>query len=241
MTEVEGAPPKPKRFYKDATVDPVEGKYAIHLDARPVRTPLGNALELPVLPLAKAIVREWLAQGDTIDPASMPLCGFANTAIDRVGADRQTVSATLMNYAETDLLCYRADHPDDLVSRQHESWQPILDWAAASLGVQMQITVGVLPVEQPPESLKALNDRLSRLDDMEFTAVASIAAACGSLILALALAEARIDGEQAFQCSQLDESFQSERWGLDEEAEARQLKLKEDIASAALFLSLLRQ
>ncbi len=234
-------PVYPNRFYKEATVADLDGTFAIHLDGKPVRTPMGNSFVLPVQALGEAIAGEWMAQGESIDPSSMPLCGYANTAIDRIANERETVFDTLLKFADTDLLCYRADHPDDLVKRQIQNWQPILDWAAQSLGVHLNVTVGVLPIEQPEQALHILREKLGDLNDMELTAVASLAAACGSLILALALAGNRIDAKKAFHLSLLDEIFQSERWGLDSEAQARQAKLREDIASAALFLSLLKQ
>lgn len=241
MTQKETPSNNPGRFYKDASAAAVDGGFGVFLDDKPVRTPLGDGLLLPVHSLARAIVAEWQAQGEAIDPSSMPLCGYANTAIDRVGKDRKTVLDTLLKYAETDLLCYRADQPDDLVKKQNDDWQPLLDWAHQALGAALQVTVGVLPIEQSPEAMTALGNAVADLDDMELSAVASIAAACGSLVLALALSGGRIDALQAFQLSQLDEDFQSQRWGIDSEAKALQEKTRENIASAALFLSLLRQ
>ncbi|MBC8269264.1 MAG: ATPase [Rhodospirillaceae bacterium] len=231
----------PKRFYKDASIATIEGGYTIHLDDKPVRTPLGQALLLPVLPLAEAVVSEWQAQDETINPASMPLCGYANTAIDRIGKEKAVVMANLLHFAETDLLCYQAKEPADLVTRQNEQWQPVLDWAAAALDVHLEVTSGVLPLTPSPEALQAIRDSLNKLDDMTFTAVASIAAATGSIILALAVSENHIGAEQAFELSLLDESFQKERWGEDAEAAARNQYLKDDINAAVLFLSLLRQ
>jgi len=231
----------PKRFFKEAAAVQVDGGYTIELDARAVRTPLGKAFIVPVRPLAEAIAAEWQAQGESIDPASMPLGGYANTAIDRVGMERPAVLANLRHFAETDLLCYRAEQPADLADRQLQQWQPIVDWAAEALGAHLKVTTGVLPIEQPPEALEAITRSLQQLDDMTLTAIASLAAVAGSIILALAVGEDRIDAEQAFQLAQLDESFQSERWGVDGEAQASAQQLKNDITSAVLFLSLLRQ
>lgn len=233
--------PAAKRFYEQASAVETEAGFAVHLDDRPVRTPLGQPFVVPTKSLADAIVAEWQAQGDTIDPTSMPICGFANTAIDRIGKERDTITATLLKYAETDLLCYRADQPEELATRQSEQWQPLLDWAGETFQANFQVTAGVLPIDQSTETMQALNNAIAELDDMELTAVASLAAACGSLVLALALEKGRITPHEAFQLSQLDELFQSERWGLDSEAEARLDKLERDMASAAHFLALLRQ
>jgi len=230
-----------KRFYTEVTSPPVEGGYTIHLDGKPVRTPLGAALVLPVRALAEAIAAEWQAQGETIDPASMPLGGYANTAIDRVGNERQIVMANMMQFAETDTLCYRTEEPAELANRQYEQWQPILDWVDETFGAPLTVTSGVLHVVQPDKSLQALRGHVEQLDDMEFTALASLAAVTGSFSLALALAENHVDTEKAFQLAQLDEVFQRERWGRDAEAEVREQQLKSDLSSTVLFLALLRQ
>jgi chaperone required for assembly of F1-ATPase len=227
------------RFYKKANVVQLNDGYAIELDGRAVRTPLGQPQILGSKALAEGIADEWCAQGEKVDPASMPLCGYANTAIDRIGNNRQIVFDDVLRFAGTDLLCYRSEEPIDLATRQNEQWQPLLDWAADTIGAVLKVTVGVLPVQQPAKAIKALANKLHRLDDMELAGIASLTASCGSVILALALAEGRIDARQTFDFSQLDEIYQNERWGADEEAKVRQQNLKNDIASAALFLSLL--
>jgi chaperone required for assembly of F1-ATPase len=230
-----------ERFYKHATIATMEGGYTIYLDDKPVRTPLGHFLLLPLLSIAEAIASEWQAQDEMINPTSMPLCGYANTAIDRVGKDRMVVLANFLHYAETDLLCYRAEEPAELVFRQNEHWQPVLNWAATVLDVHLDVTSGVLPLTPSPEALNTIRAILNKLDDMTLTPVASIAAATGSSMIALALYENHIDAEQAFEMSLLDETFQNERWGEDAEALVRKQKSKNDMNEAVLFLSLLKQ
>jgi chaperone required for assembly of F1-ATPase len=227
------------RFYKEVNIVKLNDGYAIELDGRPVRTPLGQPQILVSKELAEAIGDEWCAQGEKVDPSSMPLCGYANTAIDRIGNSRQIILDDVLNFAGTDLLCYRSEEPIDLATRQNEQWQPLLDWAADTMGAELLVTVGVLPVKQSVKAIKALANKLQKLDDMELAGIASLTAASGSVILALALAEGRIDSRQAFEFSQLDEIYQNGRWGADDEAKVRQQNLKNDISSAALFLSLL--
>jgi len=231
----------PKRFYKDVRVATVDGGYTVRLDEKQLPTPIGAALIVQVRALAEAIAAEWRAQGDRIDPASMPLGGYANTAIDRVAAGRQTILANMRDLAAGDLLCYRAAQPEDLARRQQDLWQPVLDWAGETLGASLRVTTGVLPIEQPAPAMEALINRLSACSDMELTAISSLATVCGSLILAVAVADKRLNGEQALDLAMLEESFQNERWGKDDEAQARQQRLKEEIASAERFLDLLRQ
>lgn len=229
-----------KRFFKTVEVVRLADGYAVHLDARELQTPLQNRLLLPVRPLAEAIAGEWRSQDETIDPSSMPMGGYANTAIDRVGPGRRAVMDNMLAFAATDLLCYRADAPPDLAERQRLLWQPVLDWAERTMGARLNVTTGILPVQQPAESMVVLAEKLESLDDMELTAVAGIAPACGSLVIALALEENHLDAERAFDISQLDRAYQNERWGADSEAAAGTKKLQEDISSAARFLSVIR-
>ncbi len=211
----------------------------VRLDAKPIKTPAARPLILPSQALAEAIAGEWECQGEMVSPASMPLTQLASTALDRVGPNRAHVSAELMRYAGTDLLCYRAEHPSDLVARQVQCWQPLLDWAALALDALLMTTTTVLAVGQPPEALAALSRALDRQDVWRLTAIQSAAAAMGSLVLALAMAEGRLTDIQAFELSQLDETFQIEQWGEDYEAADRRTELAADIAAAARLLELI--
>jgi len=228
-----------KRAYRRVAVVPLEGGFGITLDGKPVVTPAKARIVLPSRPLALAVAAEWEAQGPEIDPLAMPLTRLAGSAIDLVGPGRVEVIARTAAYAATDLLCYRADGPPELAARQQAAWQPVLDWAAGRYGASLDVTSGVIAIEQPAASLEALRRALAACDDMRLTAVAAATAACGSLLLGLALAEGRIDAESAAALSQLDEAYQSELWGADEEAARRRQALRADIAAAARFLAFL--
>lgn len=239
------ASPTSQRFYKTATASPAEGDeegsgYRVRLDGRPIRTPGGRPLILPAEALAEAVAAEWQAQTDRINVAAMTFTRLAATAVDRVAEGRPAVIDTLLSYAGGDVLCYRAEEPPDLVARQHERWQPLLDWAAEDLGARLVVTRGILPVAQPEPAVAALRGALEAFDPWELTALAVIAQACGSLVLALALARGRIDGEEAFALSQLDESYQIERWGEDAQAARRRQALRDDIRDAFRFMMLAR-
>lgn len=227
-----------KRFYKQAKVAEVAGGFAVHLDGRGVKTPAGRRLEVPFRALAEAMVAEWQEQGEEIKPAAMPMTQLASTALDRVGPERATILEQLIRFADTDLLCYRADAPADLVRRQGGQWQPLLDWAADTTGGRLVVTTGVIAVEQPAEAVAALAGRLADYDDWRLTVAQAACAASGSLVLALALVEGRLDGEQTYAVSQLDETFQIEQWGEDAEAADRRAALRRDILAAERLLSL---
>lgn len=228
-----------RRVYKSVATRPAEGGWGVALDGRPLRTPAKRELSVPNEPLAAAIAAEWEAQQTDIHPETMPLTRLAATAIDRTADLRDKIAAEVANYAGTDLVCYRAEHPPALAARQEAVWQPLLDWAAGRYDAGLAVTAGIVPTAQSAASLKAFAAAVAALDDFRLTALQAATAACGSLVIALALLEGRLDAEAAFAASQLDETFQIEAWGEDEEAAKRRAALADDIAAAARFLALL--
>ncbi|NKB59212.1 MAG: ATPase [Alphaproteobacteria bacterium] len=226
-----------KRFYREASVVAEEGRYSVVLDGRPVLSPGRSPLELPAVELANAIAAEWNAQGDDIVPESMPMTRFANSAIDRIRPRRDGVVSEIAAYAETDLLCYRAAAPADLVERQSFTWQPLLDWIAEHYGAVLNVTQGVMPLTQNAEATALLRAQVAMRDVFVLSALHSITAASGSLVIALAVVEGRIGPEEAAAASLIDETFQAEKWGEDPESVARWDSIGTEIAAAARFLA----
>lgn len=236
-----GSPPlkhKAKRFYRSAAIGWAKAGFSVLLENRPVRTPAGAPLVLPTAALAAAVVNEWLAQGETLRPETMPLTRLAATAIDRISANRAAVVEGLAEYAGSDLVCYRAEDPLELVALQTALWQPLVDWAAQACGARFAVCAGVLPLVQPQPALDALRAMVEATSDRQLAALASVVPASGSLVVALAMLHGRLDAEAAVEAALLDERWQADRWGVDQEAEARRAEIAEDIRSAALFLSL---
>src|SRR5271170_1272365 len=220
-----------KRVYTRVETRPVDGRWGVALDGRPMRTPGKNALILPSEALAAAIAAEWDTQREEIRPATMPLFRLAATAIDRTARQRDLIVAETANYAGTDLVCYRADQPPALAARQHAVWQPLIDWASQRYDAALAVTSGILPTRQPEATLRAFAAAVAAQDDFRLTALHALTAACGSLVIALALMEGRLDSAAAFAASQLDETFQIEAWGEDAEAAKRRQALTADIAA----------
>lgn len=227
-----------RRFYKHAAISVGEQGVCVTLDGKPIRTPGGTPLILRDAELAEELAAEWHAQGEEIKPEAMPLTQLASTALDRVAGKRGPVVDHVLGYAGTDLLCYRAVSPRDLVERQTRLWQPILDWLAGHLDVTLEITEGVFPISQPEPTMAALRRHVEGYDDWSLTAFQSAVAALGSLYLALALAEGRLSADEAFAASQLDETYQIELWGEDPEATKSREVLRKDVAASARFLEL---
>ena len=227
-----------KRLYETAAVSEAEGGFTVTLDGRPASTPKGAPLTLPGRVLALAVAAEWAAQDGDVLPHTMPLTGLANSFVDGVAPDRPGAVGHAVKYAATDLLCYRAGTQPKLAERQHAAWQPLLDWADEALGAPLAVTQGIAPLDQAPAVLDALRAAVEALDDLELTALSSLTAACGSLVLALALVAGRLDAGEAYALSQFDETYQIEKWGEDAEAVASRDRLRANIAAAAEFLEL---
>ena len=229
-----------KRFYKEASIcDGVDGNYLVTLDGRIVKTPAGSDLGVPSRSLAGALAKEWQGQGEIIDPSSMSLCKLAATAIDRVRIKRDEVIGITLKIAETDLLCYRAIEPPDLVELQNIEWQPELDWARKELGIDLAVTSGILPIIQPESSLLTLEEILYELDEYKLLGVTNAAAAAGSLVLSLSMFNERLNADSLFEKSILEESYQMKKWGLDDEAVERHKIISKDIQNSVQFLNLL--
>ncbi|MFN3575727.1 MAG: ATP12 family chaperone protein [Tabrizicola sp.] len=208
----------PRRFWTTASAVPVEGGFAVQLDARPLRTPRKVPLVLPTAALAEAVAAEWQAQGDRVDPASMPFTRMANSAIDTVAPEFDTIARMVADYGGSDLMCYRAEGPEALVALQARAWDPLLAWAATDLGVSLRTTAGVVHVAQPAESLAALQSLVRGLTAFRLAAFHDLVSLSGSLILALAVTRKRIGVEEAWRLSRIDEDWQISQWGEDEEA-----------------------
>lgn len=229
-----------KRFYKTASVDKQPDGYGILLDRRPVRTPARVLLRVATERLAGALIEEWNAQGDEIDPLTMPLTQLTNTAIDRAPEHRAAMIGELVRYGETDLVCYRADHPQSLVDRQTASWQPLVDWLRQRYDIGLVTVTGVLPQPQNPAALSRLERIVASHDDFALTALHMAATSAGSVAIALALMEGRISLEQAIAAAQLDDVYQMEIWGTDEQAQARLTQGRGDLEAAWRFRDLSR-
>lgn len=231
----------PKRFWTDATVEAEEGAYGVRLDGRPVRTPSKSPLTLPTRALAEALAAEFAAQGEKIDPRTMPMTRTANSAIDKVVPQQAEVVAHLAGYGETDLLCYRADGPDELVRRQAEAWDPWLDWLDSSHNARLVTVQGVIPVDQDPAALAKLRAEVLKLTVFELAAFHDLVSLPGSLVLALAVTKGHANPAEIWETSRIDECWQIEQWGEDEEAERVNALKKLAFSDSAQFFELARQ
>jgi chaperone required for assembly of F1-ATPase len=233
------------RFYKAVTIVAVEGGdggqaggHAIRLDGKPVRTPRRRLLAAPAPELARALADEWAAQGETIDPATMPLTRLANTIIDGVAAAQDQVAAEIRKYLASDLLFYRAESPAPLTARQAQHWDPVLSWARQALGADFKHGGGIVHVAQPAAALEAAGRTLAR-DPWRLGALHAATTLTGSALIALALMHGAITPEAAWQAAHVDEDWNMEQWGRDEIALQRRGFRFAEFKAAALVLQAL--
>lgn len=228
-----------KRFWTAAGVAGVPEGWAVVLDGRPVKTPAKAPLVLPTQALARAVADEWDAQTGEVRPALMPLTRTANSAIDKVAPMATAVVEEIARYGGSDLLCYRANGPAGLIARQAAAWDPWLDWSAAR-GAALQVTSGIVHVAQPPASLSVLAADVARRSHFELAALYDLVAITGSLVLGLAVAEGELDASDAFNLARLDEDWQAEQWGVDDEAAESAALKRQAMRDAGRFLRLCR-
>ena len=227
-----------KRFWDRAEAVKVAGGFAVHLDARPLCTPAKAALLVPTRALARALADEWAAQEGEVDPGSMPVTGSANAAIDRVAGQFDEVAALIADYGASDLICYRAAHPDGIVQLQAQAWDPLIDWAAKDLGAPLTPVSGVVHMPQPTTSLGALATLVHSCDVFELTALYDLVSLSGSLVIGLAAARRAFATDDLWDRSQVDEAWQTDQWGEDNEARKRTESRRAAFLHADRFLAL---
>jgi chaperone required for assembly of F1-ATPase len=231
--------PQRKRFYREAGITDAEGGFAVTLDGKPIRTPSRRQVVIPSRALAEAVAAEWAAQGETIDPVTMPLTRIANSVVEGVVDRVDDVSDDLAKYFESDLLFYRAGHPEGLVAREAAHWDPVLYWAADALGAHFILSEGIMHVKQPDEAVRAARAALPG-DAWSVAALHMVTTLTGSALLALALAHGARDAAEVWAAAHVDEDWNIEQWGVDEEAAARRAARFRDFEAAVAVLAAVR-
>ena len=229
-----------KRFYADAGVGEADGGYTVTLDGKPTKTPSGRTVIVPARALAEMIAAEWNAQGEFIEPLTMPLTRFANSVVQGVVDQAEAVRDDVAKYFASDLLFYRAGHPEGLVAREATHWDPVLFWARDALGAHFMLAEGVMHVRQPDAAIAAARGALPG-DPWMIAALHVITGLTGSALLALALFHGVITPDQVWAAAHVDEDWNAEKWGVDDEVAARKAAKLVDFNAVAAALKELRQ
>lgn len=231
----------PKRFWTDVDVVEVEGALSVALDGRAIKTPAKQSFLLPTRALADAVADEWRAQTEVMDPRAMPQTRYVNSVLDGIAPRRAAVVETVAAYGGSDLLCYRAEHPDALIERQNARWDPVLDWSRSEFDAPMMLASGVMPISQPESSLKNLAQAVLAHNNFELTGLHDLVSISGSLVLGLAVSAGRLEVADALALSRLDDDWQIEQWGEDEEASKTAAIKAQEFAEAARLITLTRK
>ena len=226
---------KAKRFWKNVTVEEDGDGYAVRLDGRPVNSPGKSQLILPSREMAEQVAAEWDAQIEVIDPRVMPWTRSANSALDKVSPQLTEVADHLAEYAGTDMVSYRATHPEELISRQMSVWDPLMQKVDATYGAKLETTSGVMPISQPKEALMRLRAAMDGMTAFALTGFHDLVTIPGSFVIALAAVNEWETLDDLWQAARLDELWQIEQWGVDEEAEALAERKRGEFFHAAAF------
>lgn len=227
-----------KRFYKAARAAETDAGWTVHLDGKPIRTPAKAAFIAPKA-VAHAAADEWEAQTGTVKPGTMPITRAVNSAIDRTGPEYKAVVEMVAAYGGSDLICYRAEGPEELVQRQLAAWTPLIAWAEDRFGARLVTATGVMHVLQPADGQARLAEAVGTYQPLALTALYDLVALSGSLIIGLAVAEGRLDVTEGWSLSRIDETWQAEQWGVDDEAAALATRKEGEFRAAARLLTLL--
>lgn len=238
MSKADDVRPKPKRFYKEVSVKTEGGLFQVCLDERIIKTPMKSTLAVGSAALAEAIAEEWSSQGEEIDSEAMIFTKLANTAIDRVATRRDDILSELVSYGGNDLLCYRASEPASLVAKETEVWDPFLNWFKETYDIRLALAAGVIHVAQEAAELDKLSSLYEKQDEFALTALHNMTTMTGSALLPLALLLGDWGPDAIWKAAHVEEDFQIERWGEDEEAQKRRKKRHEEFLLTHRFYEL---
>lgn len=239
--QVHSAPQLPKRFYKEASVGEGEGKYHLLLDGRSARTPGKNPLAVTNPAFADGIAAEWNLQKEHINPAAMPYTRLANSAIDGVTIALEAVADEIAAFAKTDLLFYRAGHPEELVALQQQHWDPLLRHFEQQYQIRFRLAEGLMYIEQPTESVDGIVRLIAsyKQDPLKLAGLQVMTSLAGSVLVALAAASNVLSVDAAWQAAHVDEDWNISQWGTDEEAQTRRVFRRGEFEVAHMAASFL--
>ena len=226
-----------KRFWETVSTVCVDGAslYKVYLDKRLLNSPNKKPLILPTKEMADHVVFEWESQGDKVDPLTMPYTRSANSSIDKVAPQTDEIRKLVTDYGDSDLICYRADKPKELVRRQEKIWSNLVLWSASDLNAPLNIFEGVVYEPQPSQSILEFEKQVSNLNTFQLCALYDLVTISGSLVLSLAVIKNFLNLDNAWSACQVDEDWQQENWGIDEVESVRTLNRKTAFFHAASF------
>lgn len=230
------------RFYREVTVEPTIGGWQVMLDKRGVKTVAGAPQIVPTCPLAEALAAEWVRQGEKIDPADLPMRDMADYALDMAAPGKPALARHLVAYGDTDTLCYRAGPDEPLHARQLEAWEPLVQDFEQCCGVRMVRVSGIVHCPQDQSALATLEARMLRENPFVLTGIEVMTKLAASLVTGLLALDADDETRALtlWQAACLEEEWQADLWGRDDEAEERRARRRSDFLRAWRFSKLAR-
>jgi len=226
-----------KKFWETIEIKKVSSKeFYILLDNKKLKTPLKKELTLSCHLMAKEVLKEWDQRSDIINTDDLVFYGLLSTAIDRVREEKNSYINDIINFIDTDLICYRADNPTDLVSHQNKHWDPIILLIEKYINTKVSVFKGVMPSHQNSKVHHKVKNLVVELSDIQISVLHRITNLIGSVFLALCIIKKDLSNKQAFELSFLDELWQAENWGYEEDASTKRKKVRTELNRLILFI-----
>ena len=229
-----------KKFWKKVSIKKISfNSFQIMLDERILQTPLKRELILPNLNLAQEIAKEWDQDSINIKTESMIFYGLISTSLDKIIDNRNVYIDDILDYIDTDLICYRADNPKELVELQKSKWDPIILLVEKYIGTKVQVFIGVSPNKQHYTVHDGINNLIDQFDIFEISALHRITNITGSIFLSLCVLRKDISKNEVFELSFLDELWQEENWGFDKENSQKRKEISIELNKSIFLLDCL--
>ena len=229
-----------KKFWEKVSIKKISSdSFCVMLDKRILKTPLKRDLILPNLNLAEEIVKEWDQDSKKINTESMIFYGLISTSLDKIIDNKNLYINDILDYVDTDLICYRAESPKELVELQKNKWDPIILFIEKYIGIKVQVFQGIFPKKQHTTVHTKLTNLINQFSIFEISVLHRITNITGSIFLSLCVLKKDISKKEVFELSVLDELWQSENWGFDEEISQKRKEISIELNRSIFFLECL--
>ena len=230
-----------KKFWKIVQVKKkLKNSFEILLDKRILKTPMQKDLIFSNYKIAKETALEWDIDEKEINTENMVFYGLISTAIDKISNDKVSYIENVLGFINTDLICYRADGPNELVDLQNNSWNPIISFIKKYIDVELKFFIGVMPSKQSLDIFNRLKTLINSFSDIEISALHRMTNLTGSIFISICILKGDVLKNEAFELSFLDELYQAKNWGIEEESLDKRDKIAKELNRIISFVELIR-
>ena len=230
-----------KKFWKIVQVKKkLKNSFEILLDKRILKTPMQKDLIFSNYKIAKETALEWDIDEKEINTENMVFYGLISTAIDKISNDKVSYIDNVLGFINTDLICYRADKPNELIDLQNSSWNPIISFIKKYIDVELKFFIGVMPSKQSLEIFNRLKTLINSFSDIEISALHRMTNLTGSIFISICILKGDVLKNEAFELSFLDELYQAKNWGVEQESLDKRDKIAKELNRIISFVELIR-